>query len=539
MKHNRSVGMRSRRRHVAFSYLFAVVALAPLLGAQSGTASPFRSIDGSGNNPLHADWGRTLTPLLRRTTCAYGDGLDLPSGANRPSARAISNVVAAQTSSRMNERYATDFLWQWGQFLDHDLSLTEAASPPEAFPVSVPSGDPWFDPGHTGIATMDMSRSDYESDAARVRQQRNSITAFIDASQVYGSDPVRAAVLRGPQGRLRTSAGNLLPWNDTGLPNAPSPSLPGYFLAGDVRANEQIGLTAMHTLFVREHNSIVAALLPMGLPDDLNYEVARALVAAEIQAITYDEFLPVLLGPNALPPYTGYRPNVDPQIANEFSTVAFRVGHTMLSPTLLRLGANGQQIAGGHVPLRSAFFTPAWIVSDGIDPILRGLAGQRAQEVDPYVVDDVRNFLFGAPGSGGFDLASLNIQRGRDHGLPGYARMRRQLGLARVHHFAAISSDPIIRSRLATAYASVDDIDAWVGGLAEDHVPGAMVGPLFRRILVDQFERLRAGDRYWYERYLPPVLVAWVHNQRLSTIIRRNTGIGAELQGNAFVVPGH
>ena len=254
------------------------------------------------------------------------------------------------------------------------------------------------------------------------------------------------------------------------------------FLAGDVRANEQVGLAALHTLFVREHNRLagrIAAGHP-GLDGDQVYELARALVGAEVQVITYREFLPLLLGPGALPAYGGYDPAVDAGIANEFAHAGYRLGHSLLSDTLLRLDANGEEIGAGHLALKDAFFDPTRITGEGgIDPVLRGLAGQTSQNLDVRLVDGVRNFLFGPPGAGGLDLASLNIQRGRDHGLASYNDTREAYGLARAASFSDVSSDPEIAARLEAAYASVDDIDLWVGGLAEDHVADGVGVGLF------------------------------------------------------------
>jgi hypothetical protein len=187
------------------------------------------------------------------------------------------------------------------------------------------------------------------------------------------------------------------------------------------------------------------------------------------------------------------------------------------------------------VALRDAFLAPYRITDEGgIDPILRGLASQPAQDVDPYVVDDVRNFLFGPPGAGGFDLASLNIQRGRDHGLPSYNRMRIDLGLAPAADFGEITSDPAIRASLESVYDDVDDVDLWPGALAEDHVPSAMVGELLRTIITDQFTRLRDGDRYWYERIFTGPVRARLDTVRLADIIRANTGIGDEIANDVF-----
>jgi len=247
--------------------------------------------------------------------------------------------------------------------------------------------------------------------------------------------------------------------------------------------------------------------------------------------------LPELLGEGAISPYTGYKPNVNASITNIFSTAAYRLGHSMLSPELLRLDQSLNVIPEGNLPLRDAFFTPETITNEGgIDPILRGFAKQIAQRVDPFVVDDVRNFLFGPPGSGGFDLASLNIQRGRDHGLPKYNDTREQIGLTRVESFQDISSDPDIQMRLEDAYGNVDNIELWPGGLSEDQVPGSHLGELFHLIVKIQFESLRDGDRFWFEGELSGAELQEVQATRLSDIIRRNTGIGFELQDDVFQV---
>ncbi|UCE02132.1 MAG: hypothetical protein JSW67_12890 [Candidatus Latescibacterota bacterium] len=500
-----------------------------------------RSYDGSGNNPTHPEWGRADIPLLRHMVEPhYADGTGTPDVANMPSARAVSNAVVAQPAAIANEVGVNDLFWQWGQFLDHDLDLTPAMVPSERFDIPVPAGDAEFDPSGSGGVWIPLERSIY-SMVDGVRQQMNEITAYIDAGNVYGSNAARARELRtlDGSGRLKTSAGRLLPYNVSGYPNAPSAD-PGFFLAGDVRANEQVGLTALHTLFVREHNWVANRLhrqAPHWSGDQL-YQMARAIVGAEIQVITYQEFLPLLLGPDAMAPYGGYRTDVNPGIDNAFSSAAYRLGHSMVSDVLLRLKHNGEPIADGNLPLAQSFFAPEKIHSaGGIEPILRGLATQRAQEIDAFIVDGLRNFLFGEPGAGGFDLAALNIQRGRDHGMKRYNDCRRALGLAPCTSFADVSSDAEIQSRLAAIYADVDEIDLWVGGLAEDHLPGAMVGELFHAILSDQFERLRAGDRFWYANDFQPWMVRWLEGQTLAAIIRRNTSIGKEIQNAALVAP--
>ena len=506
------------------------------------TAAEFRSIDGSGNNIDNPTWGEADTQLLRLLEPDYEDEISEPAGSDRPSARAISNAVSNQSESVTNPLNASDWLWQWGQFIDHDLGLTPPNEPEEPFNIPVPAGDPFFDPFNTGIQEIGLNRSIFDittgTDASNPRQQLNEITAYIDASMVYGSDETRADFLRTNDGtgKLKTSAGDLLPFNTAGLPNDNDSTDPNFFIAGDVRANEQVGLTAIHTLFVREHNRLaeeIAASDP-DLTGDEIYEKARKIVAAQIQVITYNEFLPILLGEGVLAPYSGYDDTVNAGISNEFAHAAFRVGHTMLSPDLQRINNDGT--SPGSLALKDSFFDPNPIIEEGIDSLLLGLASQKAQNVDTLIIDDVRNFLFGPPGSGGFDLASLNMQRGRDHGLPSYNEVRIGLGLGGYTSFDQITSDVSVQNALASVYDSVEDIDLWIGGLAEDHINGGLLGEVFSAIIADQFIRSRDGDRFFYlndDHILS--MVPDIGSTTLSDVIRRNSTI-TNIQDNAFLV---
>ena len=503
-----------------------------------------RSIDGWGNNRAHPEMGMAGTVLARRAPVSFEYAMSAAIPAELPNGRLISSMVASQTGPIENAAGATDMVWQWGQFLDHDLSLTPAAEPKESLPIPVSAGDPFFDPMGTGMQTIAFSRSAHDpatgSGPDNPRQQINAISAFIDASNVYGSDVCRSRALRtgDDTGKLSTSGGGrFLPYNEGGLDNEGGSGRPDLFLAGDTRANEQVGLTALHTLFAREHNRLAEAIASED-PDLSGHEIfelARKIVGAQMQVITYSEFLPLLLGPGAIGPYGGYDPEVDPSVASEFSAAAYRVGHTMLSPGLLVIDDQGKEHS---LSLIKAFFNPSLVADQGISGILRGLATQRAQEVDPLLVDEVRNLLFGAAGGTARDLAALNIQRGRDHGLPGYNVVRSAYGLPPAESFADITSDPGMQEALGLAYEGVERVDIWTGGLAEDQVPGAMVGETFRTIIADQFRRLRDGDRYWFENdpyFLWNVdMLTELRSTTLADIIRRNTEIGDEVSDNVF-----
>ena len=351
-----------------------------------------------------------------------------------------------------------------------------------------------------------------------VREHVNSITAWIDASAVYGSDDTRAAELRdlNSKGKLKSQfkdGHELLPFNEAGLPNAgqaeEGDETSDLFLAGDIRANEQAGLISMHTLFVREHNRLAAKISEWpGKFNDEIYHLARKIVAAEIQRITYHEFLPALLG--GFPAYSSHDSSVDGGIFTEFSTAAYRMGHTLL-PSVLAL-ANGTDVLGG-ILLQDTFFDPKPVFDPdhGGDPalvnqLLHGFVVTPSQPMDEQVNDSVRNFLFGEPGTGGTDLVALNIQRGRDHGIAGCNAVRQAFGLGSFNNLGDLTSNTDIQQKLAAVYgenpfANGGDIDLWPCGMAEDPEPdsGSQLGPTFTKIIEQQFANLRDGDSFYYE----------------------------------------
>lgn len=461
-------------------------------------------------------------PFRRLLPSAYPSDGATPSGADRPSARAISNAVSAAQGDKPNSVGASDMFWAWGQFLDHDLD--SAARGDEAFDIAVPAGDPAFDPEGTGDQSLHFTRSEQIRSPLGRAQQINEITALMDASNVYGSDAATTARLRSFEGgRMREDAGFL-------------PSQGGFFIAGDARANENPALTALHTVFVREHNRLADAFAEHHPTwcDAQIFEKARAIVTAQIQAITVNEFLPILLGPDGLAPPSpqGAGDTVDAQISNAFAAAAFRFGHTMVSDSLRLIDDAGQSQS---VKLADAFFNPALVRDAGLDDIFRGLAAQQAQAMDTEIVDSLRNLVLEAPDSPRLDLAALNIQRGRDHGLPTLNEAREALGLERLSGF----DDPRLRdgagARLASVYDSIDDVDLWVGLLSERPVGGGLAGETQALILKDQFERTRDGDPNWYTNRFPPRLVAVINTTTLSDLIARNTAAD-DLAPNAMRV---
>ncbi len=472
---------------------------------------PIRPPDGYGTNPLQPLWGAAGSDLLRLGQDGRGPDGEI-AGADRPGPREISNAVVQQHGADVpNAKGASDFLWMWGQFLDHDLGLTEAGTT-EPASIGVPADDPVFAPGTTiPFVRAEPTETGYA----------NQITALIDASMIYGSTEQTLQAMRADGGKLVMTEDALLKFEGTNV------------LTGDTRAAENVALMSMHTLFTREHNRMVdeLAVRDPSLTDDELFHAARARIETLVQAVTYNEFLPILLGEGALGDYAGYDPTVNPQISLEFSTAVFRMGHTLLSSNLQLVAENGE--SEGALSLREAFFTPSFVNENGIEDILRGGATQTAQEFDPMIVEDVRSFLFGAPG-GGLDLAAVNIQRGRDLGVPSYNELREAVGLEKVTSFDQITADTDLADRLEAIYGDVDLVDAWVGGLAEDHIPDGMVGETFAAVMIDQFTRLRAGDMFWSQGLgFSEEELDHLWNTRLSDIIVRNSAVD-DIQTDVF-----
>jgi hypothetical protein len=513
----------------------------------------WRTIDGSNNNAANPTQGAARTQQIR---FGYGDRFPDDNGdviitsPQRANPRTISNAIHGQSGSVPSQRLLTDWAFQWGQWVTHDMDLTvngpqnNILSDGTLGDFSIAILDP-TDP--LGPNPIPFNRSEYAAGTGVNNVRRdvvNSITSYIDASNVYGSDPARTSALRTFQGgKLKTSAGGLLPLNTAGLPNADQFGAGSQlFLAGDIRANEQIGLTTVHTLFVREHNRLATKIgqLYSHLNDEQIFQLARRLVGAEQQIITYQEYLPAVFGfdfaPN--PDDAPYDANVDASITNSFAHAAFRFGHSEINETTLLVNNFNQVV--GNLSIRDAFFNPDILKNDpgNVGRILKGLASQVGQEVDLQLVDGIRNSLFGPPGAGGLDLAALDIQRGRDHGLPDYNNLRGNYGLTPVDSFDDISSDPAIQQKLEELYVTVDNIDAFVGALAEDHVPGTSAGPLLHGIVGNQFLRLRDGDRFFYtnDALLDSAKVKAVldiDKVSLAQIIRLNTGV-QNLQDEVF-----
>ncbi|KAJ8379309.1 hypothetical protein SKAU_G00000870 [Synaphobranchus kaupii] len=517
------------------------------------------------NNKKNPRLGSANTPFTRWLPAKYQDGVSLPVGWDRnltvngqllPLVREVSNqILRTANADVVGDDTYTHLLTIFGQWTTHDLTFTpqspsirsfskgidcedSCARTEPCFPIMIPKGDTRLSSGSE--TCMPFSRSapgcgtgntGFIFGASNVRQQMNALTAFLDMGQVYGSTDILARDLRNltnNRGLLRVNdrftdnGRELLPFSNmpvnvcatrnsiTGTTNLEEVPC---FLAGDVRVDQNIALTSMHTLMMREHNRLARALYQLNpqWSSETLYQEARKIMGGYSQVITYRDYLKSIVGPDFisrfLPTYPGYDENVDPSIANVFATAAFRFAHLTIQPFIFRLDGNySDHPQYPSVLLHRASFAPWRVVFEGgVDPILRGLVGRKAKlnVQDHLMHDEMRERLFQFSSKLALDLGALNMQRGRDHGLPGYNAWRGFCGLSQPqteYELAEVLNNTDLARKLMELYGTPNNIDTWLGGIAEPFVRGGRVGPLFACIIATQFQRIRQGDRLWWER---------------------------------------
>ena len=466
--------------------------------AQASVTFPIESLDGSGNNVAHPTWGQAGLAYARQGTAHYADGISTP--VSGPNARFISNRVMNDKSLDIfSDRRVSQWVWQWGQFLDHTFGhRIEQGSGADPFNIAFSSTDPLEDFNNNNSNVIGFNRSPNTpgtgTSTSNPRQQTNQLGSYINGNPVYGNTPAIEDWLRsGPLDGDPTNNSALLMLPNSFLPtrnargnpaNAPAMDSNGRLLAtpndgvvaGDFRANENIGLTATHLLFAREHNRIVN-LLPNTLSQEDKFQIARRVVIAEEQYITYQEFLPAM--GVSLPQYTGYKTNVNATITNEFAAAAYRA-HTQIHgdgfeldnqsasrysatdlANLTAEGADVQHNSDGTVSIDVSFnliaFNPDILKTLQVGPVLQALGKESQYANDSEIDNQLRSTLFAVPTSsdatclngptmpdcfsGVADLGAFDVQRGRDHGVGTFNQVRAAYGLPAITSFTALTGE--------------------------------------------------------------------------------------------------
>ncbi|XP_015785823.1 peroxidase [Tetranychus urticae] len=507
--------------------------------------SKYRTLTGMCNNLDYPSWGSARSAMVRFLPPAYADGISEPrrsadDDSELPSPRLVSFIIHQDVSER--DQYITNLLMAFGQLIDHDMTFgatatnefgdilkcceEEDSSHPACLPIKVPRDDPFYKFfKRTCMSFVRVLAGLKPGCPLGPRGQINAISAVLDGNFIYGSSQEVCQKLRALKGgRLKTTAmykelglKDLLPMKtsdpDKGCERSGRPRNMFCFEAGDRRANEQLGITTLHTIFMREHNRI-ADYLAFANPhwdDETVFQETRRIVVAEIQHITFNEYLPVLLGREKMSKYgldlvendfyNGYDPKINPGMRLGFQAAAYRFGHSILPDVIERYNKYHDKIES--IRLSQLLLQPYELYKPGyLDSFILGLVNQQANRMDPEVSTEVTNHLFEKPGDHfGADLASINVQRGREVGLPGYNAYREFCGLRKAKGFYDLigTFDNKTVHRMASIYKHVDDIDLWSAGVAEYPAPGSLIGPTFACIIGEQFANLRRGDRFWYE----------------------------------------
>eukprot|EP00116_Pleurobrachia_bachei_P002814 sb/3463076/ len=555
-------------------------------GGSSTLGRVFRSYNGTCNNCDNPTWGSAASNILRILDAEYeNQESSTPRGWAQndptvqalpeqevPSARLVTKMLIEQKAVKDSRLSLMHF--QWGQFLDHDLVLVptnpdstagggdvncanECVNKYPCFPIPLSPSDPIANMSGQWRSCLPFTRSAGIKfnvlGASSYTNQINEITSYIDGSNVYGSTEFLAVLLKGQNGEMREGGECPIAHEGPLLPDCPEgnnahfcvcglENCPERYIAGDTRVNEQPMLTLMHTIWIREHNRIARRLREINpcWEGERVYQEARKIVVAILQHITYKLYLPVLLGPAGFAHYIGfdskYNPAIQAGILNEFATAAFRFGHSQIPEHVPVINTKWEEVL--QEDLHTTFFRANMLCSCGFDNIIRGMLLTPVNQVDNNFADDVVDRLFTPHHHGmGLDLVSINIQRGRDHGLAPYMRYQRyceQKYLVK----PTLHNEAETRARIDLVYGDIEKTDLFVGGILEEPVNDGLLGPTFSCILGEQFKQLRDGDRFFYTHkgVFTPEQLDQILKSSLSKVICDNTRTLDKMPRAAFLV---
>eukprot|EP00102_Acyrthosiphon_pisum_P026317 XP_016663527.1 PREDICTED: peroxidase-like [Acyrthosiphon pisum] len=505
----------------------------------TGKNLDYRSADGSCNNLKRNYLGKANTAYKRLLFPEYTDGIsEMPNFYEKklPDPRLVSTTLVKDEDSPDHTK--TMMMAYWAMFIGHDLSHTAVSTMgtdnrfvsccdkdknaqyimmkhiKSCKPIYIPVEDKLCKPDPLNcLKCMNYVRS---RPAMRTNctfgpmEQMNQATHYLDASMIYGTSEEQTLSLRQMSFGLLSvekrwffdPSSDLMPLetNDTNVcQNGPGTC----YRAGDTRANAYPQLNAVYTMWVREHNRIARELYKENLfwSDEELFREAKKITTAFIQHITYNEWLPALLGVNytkenglGLEYRTKYDETADPSVSNSFATAILPFANSMIGDSI-----SGYQYIDGPSKVRThpggqygtlkGNYNQPLTMNKSLHNMLLGLTVQPTQKVDMLFTES------------GMDIVSLDIQRSRDHGLPSYTQFRNYCGLKEIETVEDLSEIMVEGSpdKLLKLYKTWNDIDLLVGALLEKHVDDAMVGPTMRCIIREQFVRTRIADRYFYD----------------------------------------
>ncbi|XP_071091375.1 dual oxidase 2-like [Haliotis cracherodii] len=521
-----------RHGHIALRVVLVIAVCVPDSShGQSGIEKELHPQNGFYNNLFEPEWGTTGNELLRSAQASYSDQVYEPNQQGRPNPLDISQALhAAGSSGDASTSGKNAMLVYFGQLVaDEIVNARSAGCPPEYDNIRVPAGHLYRDASEE----MVFKRAGYNQRTGispnYPRQQQNGVTPYLDAGFLYGTTRFWTNAIREfSGGRLKrlSPAGvkNSFPaLNADRLPlyNPPVPrdhslrEASRFFLMGNTRGHENPFLLSLQIIWFRWHNHLADEISRTNttLTDEQVFEEARRRVIAHFQKIVVKEWLPRYLGPGPdKPAYKGYNPRVHPGVTQEFAMAAMKYGHTLvpagvwtISDTCTETATSDQGAQGETRPVQAirlcnTYWDSQDLVQQNIDSIVRGMALTQAKADNPTYVPDLREYLYGPYEFSRQDLAALDIQRSRDHGLASFNSVRQALNMSSATTWRDVTNDARLQDSLRAVYGNKsfsDDLDLITGGLLETR--GSGPGQLFSVIIQDQFQRIIDGDRFWYE----------------------------------------
>jgi choline dehydrogenase len=433
----------------------------------------------------------------------------------------------------------------WLQFMIHDWFTHGTGDTSRLVDIPIPPGDEWYEnPMRIPRIKNDPSRpADAEGPVTTI----NDVTHWWDGSSLYGSSLEEQRMARsGQDGKLRLTDDGQLP-----IPDDPA-------LDFTMRSGSWTGMSMLITLFVREHNAVcdrLKAEYPHWDDEEL-FQRARLVVAALMAKIHTAEWTPAIISH----PTTVYALR-----ANWFGVAGERIARAFgrISDSEVISGIPGAATEHYGVPFSlTEEFTSVYRMHpllpddfdlrsvDGDRPLLqctfRDLAGPHFKEVrQRYAMGDLfysfgtthpgaivlRNYpkflqAYERPDGKVIDVATTDIVRIRELGVPRYCEFRRQLHLRAPASFAELTDDAGLAKDMADIYGDVERVDLMVGLFAEKRPEGFAFSDTAFRIFILMASRRLNSDRFFTKDFRPeiysPAGLQWVRDNDMRTVLLRH-----------------
>ncbi|KRZ19197.1 Peroxidasin [Trichinella zimbabwensis] len=460
----------------------------------------FRTYSGFCNNVKKPLWGSAFQAFDRMDRASYNDDISEPrkslNNSTLPACDEISRILFNSYEKKKSK--LSLMVAQWANMIYNDmarigsnknehLEQLDCCGADRNNTECLPIENFYISGKKTCIPYARTMPAPAESCSLGSRKQSNQVNSFLDASPIYGSMGKRAEFLRTKlNGKLKMAH---LPNNQEAMLQSPkdfkacteSTSKP-CFLSGSDTANLFPTLSALHTVWVKQHNQLTLKLKKVNQfwDDERLYQEAKKIVGAQIQHITFNEFLPLVID---------YNINFNPNTLNEYAAAAGFFFYGLLPEKIVTKYSETKA-----TPIRDAFYNPSLLYEQhGILNLIKFLITESSLIPIGQINNEFRQHFLKTNNHAGFDMMAILIQMGRDHGLPPYVVVRQQCSLKKIETFDDLHDvlqTPSDAEKIKKIYFHVNDIDLVIMGFLEKPADGAVVGPTFACILARQFAKV-------------------------------------------------